>query len=77
MLKYHIARYEETDPQIAAKLAMSFYVDDLVCGTQDIEGCRKLYNSAKEYMKKAGFNFRWMLTLIMHFYILGYISKFT
>ena len=58
MLRYRIARYEETDPQIAAKLAMSFYVADLVCGTQDIEGCRKLYNSAKEYMKKAGFNFR-------------------
>ena len=58
MLRYHIAKYEETDPQIAAKLAMSFYVDDLVCGAHDIEGCRKLYSSAKEHMKKAVFNLR-------------------
>ena len=58
VLRYHIAKYEEIDPQIAAKLAMSFYVDDLVCGAHDIEGCRKLYSSAKEHMKKAGFNLR-------------------
>ena len=58
VLRYHIAKYEETGPQIAAKLAMSFYADDLVCGAQDTDGCRKLFNSAKEHMKKAGLNLR-------------------
>ena len=58
VLRYHIAKYIDNDPQIASKLAMSFYVDDLVCGTSDIESGKKLYNSAKEHMRTAGFNLR-------------------
>ena len=58
VLRYHIAKYKDNDPQIAAKLAINFYADDLVCGTSDIENGKKLYNSAKEHMRTAGFNLR-------------------
>ena len=53
-----LAKYVETDPQIAARLAMNFHVDDPVCGAQDINGCRTPYSSDKEHMKKVGFKLR-------------------
>ena len=58
VLRYHIAKYEVVDPQIATRLATSFYVDDLVSGSSDTEGGRKLFLSAKEHMKAAGLNLR-------------------
>ena len=47
VLRYHIAKYEVVDPQVATKLTTSFYVDDLVSGSLDTEGGRKLFLSAK------------------------------
>ena len=63
VLRYHIAYYEVVDPQVATKLTTSFYVDDLVSGSLDTEGDRKLFLSAKEHMKAAGLNLRKWKTL--------------
>ena len=58
VLRYHISLYKDTDPDLAENLTRSFYVDDLVSGSRDIEGGRNLFRAAKTCMGAGGFNLR-------------------
>ena len=58
VLRYHIRLYRDTDPDLAEKLTRSFYVDDLVTGSRDIEGGRNLFWAARTCLAAGGFNLR-------------------
>ena len=58
VLRYHISLYKDTDPDLAENLTRSFYVDDLVSGSRDVEGGRNLFRAAKTCMEAGGFNLK-------------------
>lgn len=58
VLRYHINGLRKTDADFAEKLARSFYVDDLVTGTRDVESGKILFQKAKNHMEKGGFHLR-------------------
>eukprot|EP00794_Sanderia_malayensis_P004267 gene4267-biopygen3471 len=58
VLRYHISLYQGRDPNLSEKLAKSFYVDDLVSGSKNVEEGRELFQNAKAYMRAGGFNLR-------------------
>ncbi|XP_065061319.1 uncharacterized protein LOC135688408 [Rhopilema esculentum] len=58
VLRFHINKYKEEDPDFAMKLADNFYVDDLVFGASNLIDARNLYLKAVERMKEGGFNLR-------------------
>lgn len=58
VLRYHLSKYEEIDPEFSAKLSRSIYVDDLVLGCKDVEEGKELYEVSKLRMKEGGFNLR-------------------
>ena len=58
VIRYHVNKYAEEDPMFATRMSNSFYVDDLVAGTSDVESGIQLYEKAKSRMKAGGFNLR-------------------
>ena len=58
VLRYHLNKYAEEEPDFTTKMSSSFYVDDLVSGAADVESGIKLYEKAKLRMKEGGFNLR-------------------
>ena len=58
VLRYHLSKYAEEDPDFATKMSSSFYVDDLVSGATDVESGIQLYEKARSRMKEDGFNLR-------------------
>ena len=58
VLRYHLSKYAEKDPDFATKMSNSFYVDDLVSGATDVESGLQLYEKARLRMKEGGFNLR-------------------
>ena len=58
VLRYHTNSYKDKDPEFALKLANSFYVDDLVCGADNLENAKELFTKSRERLKEGGFNLR-------------------
>ena len=58
VLRHHISKCQELDPEFATKLASNFYVDDLVFGASNVDDARNLHLKAIERMKEGGFNLR-------------------
>ena len=58
VLRHHINRYVEQDPEFVRKLLGGFFVDDLVTGGKDTQDTLTLYEKAKERMKSGGFSLR-------------------
>ena len=58
VLRHHIEKYRNVDPDFCDRLSQSFYVDDLVTGAQSVEETHALYLKAKERMKEGGFSRR-------------------
>ncbi|XP_065068275.1 uncharacterized protein LOC135693670 [Rhopilema esculentum] len=58
VLRHHIGKYQNVDPNFVSKLTESFYVDDLVTGTKNVNEARSLYLNAKERMQAGGFRLR-------------------
>ena len=58
VLRHHIMRYEEKDPEFVAKMIGGFFVDDLVTGCNDTQGALILYEKARDRMKEGGFTLR-------------------
>ena len=58
VLRHHINKYVEEDPELVRKLIGGFFVDDLVTGGKDVKGTLLLYKKAKETMKAGGFSLR-------------------
>ena len=57
VLRHHIMKYEEDDPEFVNNMLKGFFVDDLVTGCQDTEGGVALYEKAKSRME-GGFSLR-------------------
>eukprot|EP00794_Sanderia_malayensis_P019302 gene19302-biopygen16181 len=57
VLRHHINTFEE-DPEFLEKMTGSFYVDDLVTGSEGVEKAFGLYEKSKDRMKKGGFHLR-------------------
>lgn len=58
VLRHHINKYVEQDPEFVKKLLGGFFVDDLVSGGNDTQDAFSLYEKAKERMKSGGFSLR-------------------
>eukprot|EP00112_Aurelia_sp_Birch-Aquarium-sp1_P002538 Seg128.14 transcript_id=Seg128.14/GoldUCD/mRNA.D3Y31 product="hypothetical protein" protein_id=Seg128.14/GoldUCD/D3Y31 len=58
VLRHHIRRYEEEDPEFVNTLIGGFFVDDLVTGCGDPQEALTLYEKAKRRMKEGGFALR-------------------
>ena len=58
VLRHHVESYKEVDPNFVSKMLNSFYVDDLVSGSDSIEDAFKLYKQAKSRMLEGGFRLR-------------------
>ena len=58
VLRHHIGKYQDLDPEFVTKLTEGFYVDDLVTGAKSVEEVRSLYLHAKERMQSGGFRLR-------------------
>ena len=58
VLRHHIMRYKEKDPEFVAKMIGGFFVDDLVTGCNDTQGALILYEKARDRMKEGGFTLR-------------------
>ena len=58
VLRHHLSKFKELDPEFATTLANNFYVDDLVFGASNVDDARNLHLKAIERMKEGGFNLR-------------------
>ena len=58
VLRHHIRRYEEEDPEFVKTLIGGFFVDDLVTGGADPQEALTLYEKAKRRMSEGGFTLR-------------------
>ena len=58
VLRHHIERYKEEDPEFVHELVGGFFVDDLVTGSKDIQDALALYEKAKTRLKDGGFTLR-------------------
>ena len=58
VLRHHIKKYEEKDPEFVRKLLGGFFVDDLVTGGGNVQETLSLYEKAKERMSAGGFSLR-------------------
>ena len=61
MLRYHVSKYKDEDPEFVRKMLEGFYVDDLVTGENNSKAAYHLYATSKERMAAGGFRLRkWM-----------------
>ena len=58
VLRHHIRRYEQEDPEFVNTLIGGFFVDDLVTACADPQEALTLYEKAKRRMKEGGFTLR-------------------
>ena len=58
VLRQHIEKYKDEDPEFVDKLVSGFFVDDLVTGTKDTQDALTLYEKAKVRLKDGGFTLR-------------------
>ena len=57
-IKHHVSKYSTSEPETTKVLENDLYVNDLATGAQSEDSVIRLYKSAKEVMKKGGFNLR-------------------
>eukprot|EP00794_Sanderia_malayensis_P017909 gene17909-biopygen12897 len=58
VLRHHIQKYQEEDPDFVSKMIGGFFVDDLVTGCENTQEAVSLYERAKDRMKEGGFHLR-------------------
>ena len=58
VLRYHLEKFKDEDPEFVARLIEGFYVDDLVTGAEKVEEAFTLYIKARNRMKEGGFTLR-------------------
>ena len=58
VLRNHLTKYEETDPQFVFDVLKSLYVDDYASGGGSVQECRMLYRKLKKCFKEGGLNMR-------------------
>ena len=57
VIAHHIHKNQEKYPALAGSLEQSFYVDDLITGTEDVESAFRLYKVANSLMTNGGFSY--------------------
>ena len=57
-LNFHIEKYKETCPDTVEALKRDLYVDNLISGSDTVEGGLTLFVQAKDMLKQGGFNLR-------------------
>ncbi|XP_048577132.1 uncharacterized protein LOC125559150 [Nematostella vectensis] len=57
-LRHHLLKFKEIDPEFVEMLVDSFYVDDLVTGSNTPEEAYELYVKSKSRLAEGGFNLR-------------------
>ena len=58
IVKTHLQKYADKDPEFVEKMMKSFYVDDLISRTKNLEEGVKLYRKCKVRFLEANFNLR-------------------
>ena len=58
IVKTHLQKYADKDPEFVEKMMKSFYVDDLISGTKNLEEGVKLFHKCKVRFLEANFNLR-------------------
>ena len=58
VLSHHISQYCSKQPDIAKKLKESFYVDDLITGTSNVQTALDFCLQSKQIMAAGGMNLR-------------------
>ena len=57
-IDHHLRLYKQSEPEMAALLRKSLYVDDLLSGAGDDEKALEIYHKSKKIMADGGFNLR-------------------
>ena len=57
-LRFHVDKYKETCPKTVEALNRDLYVDNLISGSDTVEGGLKLFIQARDVLKQGGFNLR-------------------
>ena len=57
-IAHHLRLYKQSEPEMAALLKKSLYVDDLLSGAGDDEKALEIYHKSKKIMADGGFNLR-------------------
>ena len=57
-IAHHLRLYKQSEPEMAALLKKSLYVDDLLSGAGDDEKALEIYHKSKRIMAGGGFNLR-------------------
>ena len=58
VLRHHIDKYAEVDPQFVSHVRNEFYVDDLASGAKNVTAAVELYYKVKNRMAEGGFHLR-------------------
>ncbi len=58
VIRNHLEKYREMDPDFVVKMINSFYVDDLCTGAKTIDEAKDLFEKSRIRMKEARFNLR-------------------
>ena len=58
VLRYHLEKFKDEDPEFVAKLIEGVFVDDLVTRAETVKEAFTLYIKARERMKEGGFTLR-------------------
>lgn len=55
MVRYHIERYQYSNPELVEKLLRAIYVDDVISGADQEEDAYQFYLSYKRILREGGF----------------------
>ena len=58
VIRNHVTKFQDIDPEFVAKLVQSFFVDDLCTGARTVEETIDLYEKADSRMQEGGFRLR-------------------
>ena len=55
-IAHHLSLYRQSEPEMAALLEKSLYIDDLLSGAENDEKTLDIYHKSKKIMASGGFN---------------------
>ena len=58
VIRNHMEKFRESDPEFATRLSQNFFVDDLCTGAKDLDAAKELFEKSRERMLQAGFKLR-------------------
>ena len=58
VIRLHLEKFQETDPELIARLKTEFYVDNLVSGAETVQEAKELFAKTRDIFKAGHFNLR-------------------